>query len=150
MSNKTEAYEKEIEVRWVDCDANRHVRHSAYYDYGAHARIRFFAEKGFGSSEMAKINIGPILFKEECSFIRELKVDDVIRVNLLKGELIKGGERWILHHEIYNSKGQKAAHITIHGAWMDLKARKLITPPENVIQLFDNLPQGEPYLYKKP
>ena len=148
MSSEIEAFEKELEVRWGDCDANRHVRHSAYYDFGAHARIRFFAEKGFGSAEMARLNIGPVLFKEECSFIRELMMEDVIRVNFLKGELSHGGARWILHHEIFNETG-KAAHITITGAWMDLKARKLITPPEKVSRLFDNLPQGEVYQYKK-
>ena len=149
MSAEIKPFEKELEVRWVDCDANRHVRHSAYYDYGAHARIRFFAEMGFGSSEMAQLSIGPILFKEECSFIRELKVDDVITVNLLKGKLTHGGARWELHHEIFNAEGKKAAHITIRGAWMDLKARKLTTPPEKVGKLFDNLPQCEPYSYVK-
>ena len=100
-------YEKHIEVRWSDVDPNRHVRHSAYYDYGAYTRIRFFAELGFDAVKMDELNLGPILFKEECSFIREIRPDDNIMVNLLKGKVKEDGSRWVLHHEIYNFYGKK-------------------------------------------
>ncbi|MEL6356722.1 MAG: acyl-CoA thioesterase, partial [Bacteroidota bacterium] len=132
-------FEKQIEVRWSDCDANRHVRHSAYYDYGAHSRIRFFTEVGFDSGKLNELNVGPILFKEECSFIRELTSDDTITVNLLKGELSEDGSRWVLHHEIYNRHGEKSAHITIKGAWMDLKLRKLTIPPAEMAKAMHEL-----------
>lgn len=142
-------FECKIEVRWADVDQNRHVRHSAYYDYGAHARIRFFIENNFGSDEMAKHHIGPILFKEECTFLRELKPDDTITINILKGELSSDGSKWSLHHEIFNQKGEKCAHMTVRGAWMDIIKRKLTTPPEQLQILFDNLDQGEDFVYKK-
>lgn len=142
-------FEREIEVRWSDCDPNRHVRHSAYYDYGAHVRIRFFIEQGYAASKLDQLNLGPILFKEECSFIRELRPDDVIRINLLKGELAEDASRWVLHHEIFNQKGEKCAHISLKGAWMDLGARKLTIPPAGLAKAFHELPEGEPYTYQK-
>jgi len=143
-------FEKSIEVRWSDCDPNRHVLHSSYYVYGAHTRIRFFADNGFGAKEMEKQNIGPILFKEECSFIKELKPDDTIMVNLLKGEISKDGARWVLHHEIFNQQSEKCAHITIKGAWIDLNLRKLAVPPIGLVKILQELPEGESYFYKKP
>jgi acyl-CoA thioester hydrolase len=142
-------FEKTIEVRWQDCDANRHVRHSAYYDYGAHNRIRYFSEIGFDSKQMKALNIGPILFKEECTFLKEISLEETIRINLLKGEISPDAGRWILHHEIFNSNNKKCAHITIKGAWMDLIKRKLTVPPEELVSALHQLPEGAYYAYSK-
>ena len=142
-------FEKFIEVRWADCDANRHVRHSTYYDYGAHARIRFFTEIGFDVQKLGQMHLGPILFKEECSFIRELHQTDTVRINLLKGDVREDGARWVMHHELFNQHDKKCAHITIKGAWMDLNLRKLTIPPVEVAQAIHSLPRGEAFVYKK-
>ena len=142
-------FEIKIEVRWADVDANRHVRHSAYYDYGAHARIRFFHEIGFDTNKMSGLNIGPILFKEECSFIRELRAEDTITVNLLKGKMTEDAARWELHHEIFNQKNEKCAHLTLKGAWIDLEKRKLTVPPQEISAQFHTLPVGESFVYGK-
>ena len=143
------SFERQIEVRWADVDQNGHVRHSAYYDYGAHVRIAFFNAVGFPNTRMSGLKIGPILFKEECSFLREIRPDDVVTVNLLKGAVKEDGSRWTLHHEIYNQEGKKAAHITIQGAWLDLEARKLSKPPQDLADAIQQLDEGEPFVYKK-
>ncbi len=140
-------YEKEIEVRWSDTDPNRHVRHSAYYDYGAHVRIRFFADIGFDSTKMSALNIGPIIFTEACSFIKEIHPNDTIRINMLKGKMNKDGSRWELHHEIFNQHG-KCAHITLKGAWMNLGERKLTVPPIELANALHQLSEGDEYVYK--
>lgn len=143
------SFESTIEVRWSDCDLNRHVRHSTYYEYGAHNRIRFFTKAGFGSKEMEQLKIGPVLFKEECTFIRELSLEENIRVVLLKGEISDDCARWILHHEIFNSKNEKCAHITIKGAWINLEIRKLTIPPPQLATAFHQLPVGVPYVHQR-
>tara|TARA_B110000908_G_C10184234_1_gene417209 strand:- start:638 stop:1075 length:438 start_codon:yes stop_codon:yes gene_type:complete len=142
-------FEKQIEIRWADADANGHVRHSAYYDYGAHVRIRFFEELGFNAFKMKELGIGPILFKEECSFIKELHIEDTIRINLKKGSVSEDGSKWVIHHEIFNTKGEKSAHISMKGAWLNLKSRKLCIPPIALAEAFHNLPEGIEYVYKK-
>lgn len=139
-------FEKTIDIRWSDVDQNRHVRHSAYYDFGAYIRIKCITEAGFGAKELADQVIGPILFKEECSFIREIKPDDTIRINILKGDISKDGSRWIIHHEIFNQEDQKVAHITVHGAWMDTELRKLKSPTADLSMAFDDLPVGNYYV----
>lgn len=142
-------FEKKIEVRWSDVDQNRHVRHSAYYDFGAHVRIRFFSEMGYGGDKMNKLNIGPIIFKEQCSFIREISLDDTIIINLLKGEINEDASRWTLHHEILGLDRVKKAHLTIEGAWIDLHKRKLTVPPSPLAKAFNNLKEGQSYKYSK-
>lgn len=143
------AFEINLEVRWADADPNRHVRHSAYYDYGAHARIRFFQKHGFTTKKLEELNLGPIIFKEECSFIRELHPDDEIKINLLKGEMNEDGSRWVLHHEIFNQGGEKCAQVSTQGAWIDLSKRKLTIPPKAIADALLNLPIGDFYLYSK-
>lgn len=142
-------FEKTIEVRWADVDQNKHVRHSAYYDYGAHVRVRFISEAGYGSQKFDEIKIGPILFKEECSFIREIMPDDILRINMLKGKINIDCSRWIVYHEIYNQHNQKLAHIKAKGAWMDTEKRKITSPPIDLANAFHQLPFGEDYVYKK-
>jgi len=142
-------YQKEIAVRWSDVDQNRHVRHSAYYDYGAHIRIRFFAEQGYGAARFQELNLGPIMFKEECSFLKELHPEDIITINLLKGDLQPDGSRWVLHHEIFNQHDEKCAHLSIQGAWMDLGKRKLTIPPTDIASAMHELTAGDYFVYKR-
>lgn len=142
-------FETSIDVRWSDCDPNNHVRHSSYYDYGAHARIQLFIQNGFDPKKMTELGIGPILFKEECSFIREIRPNDNITINILKDQISEDGGRWMLHHEIINQHGEKNAHITVKGAWIDLHKRKLTLPPAELAEVIHDLPKGEAYSYKK-
>ena len=144
-----DAYEKIIEVAWADVDPNGHVRHSKYYEYGAHVRIRFFSDAGLAMTGQTALQVGPVAFKEECSFIRELRLEDTIRVNLLKGDISPDGSRWVLHHEIFNTSGIKCAHLTLRGAWMDLEARKLTLPPQGLAAALHALKPGEAYVYRK-
>lgn len=149
QSNTMNTFEKTVEIRWSDVDQNRHVRHSAYYDYGAATRIAFLNEAGFGSNMLESLHIGPILFKEECSFIREIQPNDQIRMNMLKGEVAEDGSRWKMHHELFNQRDEKVAHITILGAWMDLEKRRLTIPPVELAIAFQSLPEGSDFVYGK-
>lgn len=142
-------FEKKIEVRWADVDQNRHVRHSAYYDFGAHIRIRYFNSLGYDAKQFEDLNLGPIIFKEECSFLKELSPDDTITINILSGPSKEDGSKWSLYHEIFNSKGVKCAHIKLEGAWIDLSKRKLTIPPIELGKALLNLPKGEDFTYKK-
>ena len=65
-----------IQVRWSDIDQNRHLRHSAYYDYGATARISCFSQHGLTNQKLEELHIGLILFREEAIFKREIKFED--------------------------------------------------------------------------
>jgi len=132
-------YEKSFTTKWADFDPNRHMRHSAYNDYAAEVRVRFFAEHGFSIDEFAKLHIGPILFKEETSFFKEIKIGEDIRVDMVLEGASKNLERWRFTHHIYNQKNELAAEVKVYGAWIDLNIRKLTAPPESFIRIFSDL-----------
>ena len=75
-------YIKPLEIRWSDLDPNFHLRHSVYYDYGAYCRISFLEEYGLGTEVMQRLNFGPILFREEAVFRKEIRIRDLLSIDL--------------------------------------------------------------------
>ena len=61
------SFTKQISFRWSDLDPNFHVRHSAYYDFGAQHRIEILEELGLTLRVMQTQGFGPVLFREEKS-----------------------------------------------------------------------------------
>jgi acyl-CoA thioester hydrolase len=116
------------------------VRHSVYYDYGAYCRIAFLDAHGLTASFMAQNNFGPILFREECVFRKEIKLGDVVSIDL---HLLKAKEdqsRWSIQHHIYKNPDTLAAILTVDGAWINTQLRKLAAPPEQVLHVFNKCP----------
>ena len=123
-------YSKKLEIRWADLDPNFHVLHSKYYDYGAYCRMSFLTEHGITPAVMIENNIGPIIFREECLFKREIKFGDELLVNLKLSKCNDDASRWSMVHELWTNGDTLSAIINIDGAWLDTKIRKLATPPE--------------------
>ncbi|MEP6674582.1 MAG: acyl-CoA thioesterase [Ferruginibacter sp.] len=135
------AYTKNAEIRWSDLDPNFHLRHSVYYDLGAYSRISFLNEMGITPASMIQFHIGPIIFREECIFKREIKFGHSISINLLLDKLSADKRKWTMKHEIWINNDTLAAELTIDGAWMDTVARKLTVPPELFIKGMESIPK---------
>lgn len=129
-------FKVDFTTKWSDFDPNRHMRHTAYNDYAAEVRVRFFAGQNFTLEDFSKHNIGPILFTEETSFRKEIYIGENISANFKVSGLSKNNERWKITHEIFNQKGQLSAIVKVYGAWLDLKTRKLTVPPKEAQHLF--------------
>ena len=54
-------FTKEISIRWSDLDPNFHVRHSAYYDFGAQHRIEILEQLGLTMKVMQQQHFDPVL-----------------------------------------------------------------------------------------
>lgn len=133
-------------TKWSDFDPNRHMRHTAYNDYAAEVRVRFFQEHGLSINEFAKLNIGPILFKEETSFLKEIHIGENITVHMELEGVSKSIERWRFNHQIFNQEGILSAEIKVYGAWIDLIKRKLTAPPAEFLKIFEELPKTENFI----
>ena len=131
--------------RWADFDPNNHMRHSAYNDYAAEARVRMFNAYGLSLIEFNKLNIGPVLFREETNFRKEIRLSEDITVEVFLKGMSENGERFRFYHKIYKEDGRLAAEIEIYGAWLDLKERKLTQPPEIVLQTLRDIERTEDF-----
>jgi len=132
-------------LRWSDADANGHVRHTVYSELGVEARMAFLRAGGFGWNEIEAAGIGPVLLREELEYLRELTIDEQVRVDLRVAGASPDGGRWRIRHQISKANGELAARVTVTGGWIDLHARRLTHPPAALKALFDVAPRTEDF-----
>lgn len=134
-----------ISIRWADIDANRHLRHSAYYDFGATARMKLLSERGLTTHKLEALQVGPVLFREEAVFRREIHLEDEVTITVEMHKASEDYSRWSLRHTFLKADGTLAATLTIDGAWIDLKLRKLATPDEFITKVFSEFPKAKDF-----
>ena len=138
-------FSRGVQLRWSDLDPNFHIRHSVYYDWGAFCRVEFLNAYGLNYQVMQELQFGPILFREECIFRREIRMGEDVRINLKIIRARKDYSRWSIHHEIIKADGSLCAVLTVDGAWMDVSKRKLASPPQKVHEVFEQMPRDEKF-----
>ncbi len=135
-------FQRPITLRWADLDPNYHVRHSVYYDWGATLRLEFLAEYGLTYAAMQEQHFGPVLFREEAIFKREVRPGDVLTMNVFLTRLRRDYSRFSFRHELIRADGTLCAILTVDGAWIDTQMRKLTVPPEIVARMADSAPKA--------
>lgn len=138
-------YLKGIEVRWADLDPNFHVRHSAYYDWGAYCRMCFLTEHGLTIESLQEQHLGLIIFREECRFRKEIHFGELITIDLQLLNARQDFTRWTIRHQIYKNGDKVAATLTLDGTWIDTKIRKLAHPPELATRVFNVIPRHQDF-----
>lgn len=138
-------FSRAVQLRWSDLDPNFHVRHSVYYDWGAFVRVEFLNEHGLTARVMQELQFGPILFREECIFRREIRSGDEVRISLEITRSKQDFSRWTIRHLLTKSDGTLCAQLTVDGAWMDVTKRKLASPPEKVHEVFSRMPRAQDF-----
>lgn len=136
---------KTFEPIWADMDPNKHMRHTAYNDYAAQVRVAFLNAYGYGIESLEKLEMGPVLFREETVFLSEVRLGDILKVDVRVSGLSKEGRLWKMVHRIYKNDGKLSAVVKVEGAWIDLVKRKLKLPPKTMFERFDELPKTDDY-----
>jgi len=138
-----ESFVKEVDIRWSDLDPNAHLRHSVYYDWGAFCRVEFLYSHGLTTGMMQQLQFGPILFREECLFRKEIRLGDKVTIDLKLIKAKKDYSRWTIEHTIMKNADAVSAILTVDGAWLDTAKRRLAIPPEQVTGVFSKMPLAE-------
>lgn len=136
----------EGQVLWSQVDANMHLRHSAYADFAAQARIAMLDKVGLEFKVFQSLKIGPILFREESVYLREVGINEMVRVTCELTKNRPDGSRWSFRQNIFRSDDVKAAVVHVDGAWIDVAKRKLIALPEEYAAKFLQIPRSEDFV----
>lgn len=136
-------------VQWADLDPNGHVRHSVYYDWCATTRLTLLQQLGYDTHRFLKEGFGPILFREECKFLREINIQDKIAVRVFLLRSRRDMSRWSFRHELTKNESELAAIVTVDGAWMDLRKRKLTIPPQEMLHSLDLVPRAPEFEWEE-
>jgi len=140
-------FSKTISIRWADIDANFHLRHSAYYDFGAQQRMEILEQTGLTMQVMQAQSLGPILLREECVFKKEIRLSDIITINIKIAKMKADASRWTIQHQLLSEENKCCALITVDGAWIDTKKRKLLSPiPTIIINALNAFPKAEGFM----
>lgn len=138
-------FRKQFEIRWSDVDANRHLANSAYTNFMSHTRMAFLIDKGFTMKEMAKFNVGPVVFYEHMYYFKEVFMGQPLTVSLEVSGLSEDGMFFKFEHNFYNHKGEHLAHCEMLGGWIDLSTRKLTELKEELLEIAQGFPKADDF-----
>jgi acyl-CoA thioester hydrolase len=137
-----------VQVRWSDLDPNFHLRHSIYYDWGAMCRVEFLNKMGLTWKKMMQLQIGPIIFREECIFRKEIRPNDIVTIDLKLLKSKKDFSRFTIQHEIKKEPGITSAILTVDIAWLNGATRKLAVLPDEEIKILAASPVVENFQWE--
>lgn len=138
-------YERTLYASWGDMDFNSHMRNTAFLDKSADLRMMFFAEHGFPMTEFLRLRIGPVIQRDELEYFKEVALLQEIRVTLSIAGLSEDGSRFKMKNDFFRPDGKLCASVTSTGGWLDLSQRKLVAPPEALLQALRTLSRTEPF-----
>lgn len=139
---------KNLSLRWSDLDPNFHLRHSSYYDLAAQERVEILNQYGITIDLMKQENVGPVLFKEQCEFKREIHLNSKIHIVTKLLKMKRDGSFWVIQHEFLSEENMLHALIKVEGAWIDTIKRRLARPvPEAIFSGLEGFPKTEDFEY---
>lgn len=143
--NQSQPFREHFSIRWSDLDSNRHVRNTIFSDFATHTRFRFLEANGFPHARFETMRFGPVMFREEIRYRRELTFGQEVFANIVAAGLSEDGSHWSVHQEVTRSDGKLAASLRIDGAWIHLESRKLIAPPLPLLEVLQRLPRTDDF-----
>jgi acyl-CoA thioester hydrolase len=70
-----------LAVRSYEIDANGHVNHAVYHQYGEHARTEHLAAAGCSMGRFLEHGLGIVLLETHVRFLRELRHGDLVDID---------------------------------------------------------------------
>lgn len=119
----------DIEVRYADIDAQRHVNNAQYFVYMEQARAKYAEHLGLWSGEDFD-NIGFILAEQSCTYKIPITYRQTLRVGVRTARL--GRKSFELHYSIQDAETQEelASGRTVLVAYDYRAARSIPLPDE--------------------
>ncbi|MFH6984199.1 acyl-CoA thioesterase [Marinoscillum luteum] len=140
-----EPFKQQFQVIWADLDPNAHMRHTAYNDYAAQVRVGLFDELSLPLAELVASGYGPVLFHEDTTFKREVFMNERITVDCAAVAFRKDLKIWKFRQQVWKQNGELACVIIATGAFMSLKERKVVVPPQKIIDMLEKIPKTEDF-----
>ena len=138
----TDRYARQFLAGWRTMDFNGHLANTAYLDLAADVRMAFFADHGFPPIEFRRLAIGPVVKTDELEYFREINLHETVTVTHAALAMSADGARFTLENEIWSAAGERAAVVRSTGGWLDLRARKLVTPPPPLMDAMRKVPRA--------
>lgn len=124
---QSEKFSYRFQIKEQHLDSFGHVNNAEYLALYEEARWELITHNGYGIEEVKKYKQGPVVLEVKVRFRKELKNREFITIESMdanvKGKIMQLTQRMI------NEKGELCSDAHFTFGFMDLKERKLITPP---------------------
>ena len=149
-SRFADRYAKEFLAGWGAMDFNGHMANWAYLNLAADVRMAFFAEHGFPPGELRRLALGPVMRKNELEYFHEVGLHETVTVTYAALAMSPDGARFVVENEIWSAAGERAATVRSSGGWLDLRERKLVAPPTDLLAVFQHVPRAPGFVELPP
>jgi len=127
---------KKIIVTDKYIDQNGHVGEAGYLSIAIDALWEF--NKDIGTSQkFLELSCAPVTFSSQIDYLKEVFEHEEIEFKIEKLTPPEDKRKWVRKIQIFKSTGELAVKILADGAWFDLKTRKITTPPNEIMEIFD-------------
>ncbi|MEW5848586.1 MAG: thioesterase family protein [Myxococcota bacterium] len=130
---------EQYRARWADMDFNQHMRNAAFLGVAEETRMRFLEAHGFGMAEFQKRQLGPVVLEDKLTYKQELKLLEPFSVDLALAAITSDARRMKVRNRVMKADGSLAAVVDSVVLWFDLVARKPVTPPPELVRLWQEL-----------
>jgi acyl-CoA thioester hydrolase len=133
-------------ARWVDMDFNQHMRNAAFLGCAEETRMRYMSAHGFPVTELARLQIGPVVLEDRIVYKRELRLLEAFTVDLALAAMSDDGRKMKMRSRfVTDADGALCATVESVGLWFDIAARKPTLPPPALLQSMLSLPRTEDF-----
>ena len=103
-------------------------------------------ERRKGIGYMQEHGFGPVLFREECRFLREVLIEDTIDVEVRISGLSRDFRKFAFQHRFLRGDDVYAI-VRVEGAWFNAVTRKIFVPPQLLIDVLERTPRTEDFAW---
>jgi acyl-CoA thioester hydrolase len=89
--------------------------------------------------------LGPVILRDELEYFKEVRLLEPLRVTLAIAGLSADGSRFSMRNEFWRPEGKLAARVNSFAGWLDLSARRLVVPPETLLDALRSLPETDDF-----
>ncbi len=126
-------HEFRFQIKAEHIDTYGHVNNAVYLQILEAARWDWIAKGGGDRDLVKKMNVGPIVVDIEIRFSRELlEGENIVIRSKHDGEI---GPTYRLNQFIYKENGEIACKAKYRMAFLDMKRRKIVSPPEEWVKI---------------
>jgi acyl-CoA thioester hydrolase len=126
-------------VRGYETDANGHLNHAVYHQYGEHGRTEALRSAGVEIAPLAAAGLGPVILETTVRFLAELRVGDEARV--VTAIRFGAGKSFHMDAEIRRGDTVCATLTGVMGL-LDHATRRLVTDPRGRLRGVSTDPDG--------
>lgn len=137
-------FEIDLLVGWGDVDALGHMANTAYLNKAADARLAFLASQGFAKPELMNRGLVPVARRDEVDYVRELHFHQQVTINFRIAGLSEDCSKGLWVNEFHRSE-RLAARVTTTIVFLDLHARRLAVPPDDLAEVLRAVPRTDDF-----